>query len=646
LKRFLVYSSDGTFRRSTSNALRSTGQVLAVGSSPELMVAARMSDDVAVLVWDVSGFKDGAALTHALMSLIADLPKVQRIVAVTAPAPGQCLNLVATTPDGRSSFTLHDSPARNRLIETLAFDPSRTDIGARLLAALELRVGSAAWHTVSVMISAGMRHTTVKEVAAVLRLHPDTLTNRHRDEGSPPPKRLLRFALCLYAYALRSEGHSWPVIAQWCRAAKARGLREAVVRELGATHAPHGTAVDDRVIDAMVDGWLSREARAGRAAGRAGGTSMRRITHVASLFAFLLLASCGGTDAQATSADAVRNASGGGTAVDLPVAASPARDGDLVLGIATTGVVRSAAEGTLRAEVVGTVTRVAVAPGERVAAGAVLLTLDSRPFDLAVREAEIAVDDATLRFQDFLLGDSITQRASPDPAFRKVALTRSGLAAAQVRLERARFDREKATIVAPFAGVVDGIAVAVGERVAAGQELTRVVDVEGLRVEATVLEHDLPLLRVGGEAVVTSAAAPERAMAGRITAVLPRVDSAAKAGRAYVSVLTNSLLRPGMSVDVQLESTRLRGRRLVPASAVIERDGRPLVFVVKNGRAQWVYIRPGRSNGVETELLPDSASGRSPVSAGALVIVDGHLTLTHDAPVRVLSARNASRPSS
>jgi HlyD family secretion protein len=73
---------------------------------------------------------------------------------------------------------------------------------------------------------------------------------------------------------------------------------------------------------------------------------------------------------------------------------------------------------------------------------------------------------------------------------------------------------------------------------------------------------------------------------------------------------------------------------LVPARAIIERDGRPLVFVVREGRAQWTYVTPGRSNGVDTELLPDPDTGIIPVNVGDEVIVDGHLTLTHDAPVR------------
>jgi HlyD family secretion protein len=73
---------------------------------------------------------------------------------------------------------------------------------------------------------------------------------------------------------------------------------------------------------------------------------------------------------------------------------------------------------------------------------------------------------------------------------------------------------------------------------------------------------------------------------------------------------------------------------------VIERDGRPLVFIVKNGRAQWTYITPGRSNGVDTEVLPDSATGQIPVNPGDEVIVEGHLTLTHDAPVRGAARRD------
>jgi RND family efflux transporter MFP subunit len=322
-----------------------------------------------------------------------------------------------------------------------------------------------------------------------------------------------------------------------------------------------------------------------------------------------------------TSADA---SEAGEPALALPVVADEARDGDLVLRVTTTGQVRSDA---------------AVRPGTRVARGQPLVRFDPYPFDLAVREAQAAADEAEQRFLESFVPESLVTGIGPSPDQRRALMNKSGLAGARLRLERARWEQERAVVRSPFDGVVDAVDVAAGERLASGQPLLTVVDTRNLRVEALVLEHDLPLVRVGGEALVSSAGAPGERLTGRIEAVLPLVDSLARAGRAIVRIPGTGVLRPGMFADVQLEATRLPGRRLVPARAIIERDGRPLVFVVRDGRAQWTYVLPGRSNGADTELLPDSASGVIPVSAGDPVIVEGHLTLTHDAPVRVTPAR-------
>ena len=66
------------------------------------------------------------------------------------------------------------------------------------------------------------------------------------------------------------------------------------------------------------------------------------------------------------------------------------------------------------------------------------------------------------------------------------------------------------------------------------------------------------------------------------------------------------------------------------------------MFVVKDGRAQWTYIVPGRTNGIDTEVLPDSTTGQIPVNPGDQIITEGHLTLTHDAPVRVTAPREGA----
>lgn len=335
--------------------------------------------------------------------------------------------------------------------------------------------------------------------------------------------------------------------------------------------------------------------------------------------------------------DTTAVAGGGIGGVTLPVVGAPVREGDLVLSIVTTGQVRSDALATLRSETAGPVVAVHVRPGGRVTRGQVLVEVDPAPLDLAVREAEAALADAELKVLDFTVPDSIVTGRPVTGERLRAAQVRAGLDRAQAQLARARLEREKAAIRAPFDGVMDDVRVAVGDRLSNGQEIGRVVDLANLRVEAAVLEHDLPLIRVGGEATVTPAAMPDRPIQGRITAILPLVDSATRAGRAVIGLRGSGALRPGMYADVRLEATRLSGRTVVPAPAIIERDGRPLVFVVKDDRAQWVYVFPGRSNGIETEILPDSATGRVPLAPGDIVLVEGHLTLTHDAPVRLLA---------
>ena len=343
------------------------------------------------------------------------------------------------------------------------------------------------------------------------------------------------------------------------------------------------------------------------------------------------------TDSTAAPTDAAPT-----TTLALPVAAVAVRDGDLVLTVSTTGQVASDEVSALRSEVAGTVARVLVRPGDRVRRGQVLMTFDPRPLEINVKDAEAGLDRAMQTFRESYYPDSVVTGRVPTEEQRRVAMIRAGVPSAQVALDRAKLEREKATVISPFDGLVDQVQVAMGMRVSAGELLTRVVNLASLRIDAQVLEHDLPLIREGGQAIVTSAAAGSRAIIGRIAAVLPIVDTTTRSGRAFVRIPAGSPLRPGMYADVKLEASRLPNRRLVPTRAIIQRDNRPLVFVVKNGRAQWVYINPGRSNGIDTEVLPDSGTGLIPVEVGDEVIVDGHLTLTHDAPVRVVNADTGS----
>jgi HlyD family secretion protein len=384
----------------------------------------------------------------------------------------------------------------------------------------------------------------------------------------------------------------------------------------------------------------------GQTAGRQGGkTAGRQGGRVAPLGIVLLVGAlagaCKGADGEAATtsdpngADSTAQAAAG--SVTLPVVGQGVRKGDLVLSVVTTGQVRSDGVAVLKSETTGPIQAVAVRPGQQVTRGQVLVQVDPRELDLAVAQQEAALEDARLKLLDLTVGDSIVTGKPVTGERLRSAEIRAGLDRAKAELEKAKLQRERATIVAPFDGVADEVKVSVGERLSQGQEIAKIVDLKNLRIEAQVLEHDLPFIKVGGEATITAAAVPDQPIRGRVAAILPLVDSATRAGRAVIRATGNGVLRPGMYADVRLEATRLPNRIVVPAAAIIERDGRPLVFVVKNGRAQWVYIFPGRSNGFETEVLADSASGQIPVVPGDTVLIEGHLTLTHDAPVKLIA---------
>ncbi len=363
----------------------------------------------------------------------------------------------------------------------------------------------------------------------------------------------------------------------------------------------------------------------------------------------VLLAGCkkkdgDGTEAGGTSAADSTAQDAAASNVTLPVVGQAVRVGDLILSVVTTAQVRSDGVAMLKSETVGPISAVNVRPGQSVTQGQVLVAVDPRELDLAVDKAQADLEDAKLKLLDNIVPDSIVSGKAVTGERLRSAEIRAGMDRARASLDEAKLRRERASITAPFNGVVEEMKVSVGERLSQGQEVAKIVDLRNLRIEASVLEHDLPLIKIGGDATITAAAFPDKPLRGRVAAILPLVDSTTRAGRAVIRATGNGVLRPGMYADVRLEATRLPNRTIVPASAVIERDGRPLVFVVKGGRAQWVYIFPGRTNGFETEVLADSSTGQIPVAAGDTVLVEGHLTLTHDAPVRLVAKQERGTP--
>jgi membrane fusion protein (multidrug efflux system) len=335
----------------------------------------------------------------------------------------------------------------------------------------------------------------------------------------------------------------------------------------------------------------------------------------------------------------------------LPVHVVPVVRGALVQTIAAAGEAAAARQVTVHAQVTGIVRSVHAGTAERVSQGAALVALDDVDASLAVRQARASAARAHSQYRDLVMledpSDVPAVRAARDSAAR----LRSGLAAAELDVERAELELRRTRVLAPFAGRVANVRVVAGQWVRAGDELLTIARLQPVRVDVPVLEADLAHLAPGRAATLAFAALPGERFAARVASIDPLVDPATRSAIVSLQVTdATGRVRPGMYARADIQARRLENRVLVPRAALLERDGRPVVFVLRlgeratsgerHGRAEWRYVRTGAENDSLVEIVPGGPGAG--VRPGEWVLVDGHATLVHDARVRAVVPR--SRP--
>ena len=361
----------------------------------------------------------------------------------------------------------------------------------------------------------------------------------------------------------------------------------------------------------------------------------------------------------------------------VSVTAATVHRGELIKRITANGV--GEAERLLRVttEVAGKIDGIGVAEGQWVEAGQLLLEIDDTELVLERDRAaeayfnklmifannQIVVPGAAtsssqrssdgenaLQFLQRYINDEAygTMLRQPDLEERLSQLTREDLFAAlaeltanRVALERAELDLVRSTITAQFGGQVAGIEASsgpnsknwpvVGQQVSAGTELMLLVDPNPIRVRVEVIESEISFVRRGRRAEVTFPAYPGEIFYGTIEAIDPVVDADRRTLSVTVSLPNaDRRLKPGMFAQVVLDTDIFDDRLLVPIEAVLIRDqNRPLVFVVRNDRAQWEYVELGLENEEWYEVL-------SGVQEGDVIVTSGHFTLAHDTAVNVI----------
>ena len=279
-------------------------------------------------------------------------------------------------------------------------------------------------------------------------------------------------------------------------------------------------------------------------------------------------------------------------------------------------------------EIAGRIAAIRFREGEPVAAGAVLVELDSGILraELAKARSDLTLAQANHQRAITLANQGIGTLRARDEAVAALQVEQAIVALAEARLE-------KTVVASPFDGLAGLRAVSVGAFVTPGARIVEIADVDPIKVDFRVPELALPALRPGQTVRIDVDALPGRTFDGTIYAIDPIVDPNGRAVRLRARVPNpDGALSPGLFARVRIAVGRREAAILVPESAVFVADGRTLVYRLADGRATLAEVTLG-------QRLPGRVEVVAGLAAGDIVITAGHQQLRVGLKVEVVRPR-------
>jgi RND family efflux transporter MFP subunit len=341
-------------------------------------------------------------------------------------------------------------------------------------------------------------------------------------------------------------------------------------------------------------------------------------------------------------------------AVDTALAVPPGAASESAPVLEATGYVTARREATVSSKITGRLAQVLIEEGEPVTEGQVLARLDDVDARAALNlaQARLTAERAQLgqieaqldqarrdaRRQEELREKRLNSEEALETA-RTQVLTLSaqleaqrgqvGVAEAQLRV--AQVDYDNTIVRAPFAGVIVAKAAQPGEIVSpisAGGGFTRtgigtIVDMDSLEIEVDVNEAFINRVKPHQPVQAVLDAYPDWKIPASVIAIIPTADRSKATVKVRIAIKQKDpRIIPDMGVRVAFLADPTRGSPaqpkqgvLVPANAVVQREGASVAFVVADERARLRPVIAGERYG-DLRLVEDG------LKSGERVVVD------------------------
>jgi RND family efflux transporter MFP subunit len=289
-----------------------------------------------------------------------------------------------------------------------------------------------------------------------------------------------------------------------------------------------------------------------------------------------------------------------------------------------------------------------VEEGDRVKKGQILARiedadmvagLDRARANLEVAQAEYGDAERTFSRTQSLFNQGLASQAEIDAANSRFARIRAAIAAARATVAEADVAFENTRIRAPFDGTVLTKDADIGEVVApfAASAVSRgavvtMADMKSLQVEADVSESNIMRVSGGQPCEIVLDSYPEKRYRGTVYKIVPTADRAKATVLTKVAFLDlDERVLPEMSAKVTFlakgsdtANVGVPPRLTVAASAVASRNGRSVVFVIRDGQVTETPVTTGATTGNRVEITGGLTQGDRLVDRPDASLATGH----------------------
>jgi RND family efflux transporter MFP subunit len=349
--------------------------------------------------------------------------------------------------------------------------------------------------------------------------------------------------------------------------------------------------------------------------------------------------------------------------------ARPAGDMRAEALLNASGYVTPRRRATVAAKVTGQIKEIYAEEGLKVKTGQVLAILDCAQPDAALASAKTDRDATAAALADFEVQLSYAERelqraeglraasvysqealdnarTTRDSLRSKIALTQEQTRAAEAKIGVAEQDVINCTVRSPYDGIVVSKDAQRGEIVSpisAGGGFTRtgiatVVDMQSIETEVDVNESYIARVRPGQKVIATLDAYPDWQIPSTVRTVIPTADRQKATVKVRISFdKLDPRILPDMGVKVAFlgdeppsSKGKTEARALIPKSSVHTENGKPLVFLVRDGKVERRAVSLGAEHGSDVEVMAGISPGDSLVVKGAETLRDGQAVETKE----------------